>query len=605
MKKKIIISLGIFSWIFFFGGIYMINMIEKTTAKLNEIIMLHQVEILRERLLIQIKRVQSDLSFKDTRFARSFNTIVMDVRSMAKAADTCSGCHHAGDVKKSLDDIMNQIGIYQDAISRVLTIRANAGRLAAEEDNALKTGEDLIAKVDSMIVMASSKLDEKTQAVLNKIARTKRILFIIIAASPLIATVLAFIFIKGFTKPMGKLLDATRKLKEGNLDYRIDGLKNEFGELAGSFNEMALSLKEYWSKLEESERKYRLLVENAKDAVFLLDAEGAYGKIIDANPAAAEMHGYSREELLNLNRKDLLAPDDAKKFDERFKKAIQDKRFVAESLHIRKNGTIFPVEVSANFININGHKYFLTFDRDITERKQAEAKLIRTEQMKLCGEMAASLAHEIKNPLAGIMASIEVLHDELNIAEKDRMVMKAVIEEIRRIETLLNELLIFARPLRPQMIPVNVNSIIESVLTMQAYTKDREIKVVKDLDESIPDITVDPMQIKQAILNLYANAVEAMSNGGSVLIRTSADEHRGMILIEVADTGPGITKDVKDKIFQPFFSTKAKGTGLGLAITRQIIEQNGGIIHACNNKEGGAVFTISLPFTCEHGGMHD
>jgi len=365
---------------------------------------------------------------------------------------------------------------------------------------------------------------------------------------------------------------------------------------------MSHSLKEYWSKLEESERKHRLLFENAKDAVFLLDAERDYGRIIDANPAAAKMHGYSRYELLNLNRRDLLAPDHAKKFDERFKNAIHDKRFVAESIHVRKDGTVFPVEVSASLINIDGHKYFLTFDRDITERKQAEEKLIRTEQMKLCGEMAASLAHEIKNPLAGIMASIEVLHDELNITEDDRMVMKTIIEEIRRIESLLNELLNFARPVRPQRMPVNANNIIESILTVQASPKDREIRVMKNLDGSLPDIVVDPMQIKQALLNLYANAVEAMPDGGAVSIRTSADEHKGMVLIEIADTGAGITEEVKERIFQPFFSTKSKGTGLGLAITKQIIEQHGGIIHAYNNKEGGAVFTISLPFASEHGG---
>ena len=202
------------------------------------------------------------------------------------------------------------------------------------------------------------------------------------------------------------------------------------------------------------------------------------------------------------------------------------------------------------------------------------------------------------------MASIEVLHDELNITEDDRMVMKTIIEEIRRIESLLNELLNFARPVRPQRMPVNANNIIESILTVQASPKDREIRVMKNLDGSLPDIVVDPMQIKQALLNLYANAVEAMPDGGAVSIRTSADEHKGMVLIEIADTGAGITEEVKERIFQPFFSTKSKGTGLGLAITKQIIEQHGGIIHAYNNKEGGAVFTISLPFASEHGGMH-
>jgi two-component system sensor histidine kinase AtoS len=595
MKKKLIIGLGIFALIFSVGGVFAILTIKKTTSTLTNLITLHQVEMSREHLLLKIKKVQSDLALKNTRYAKGTDAIISDAMDMDNAIRRCFDCHHKNDIKQRLVFLRKQIEDYRDALSRIITIRADVKRMELEEDNALKIGEGLITEVNNMIVATTVGLGQKTQIVLDSLNKTNTVIFVLIALGPILTTALAVIIIKEYSGPIGVLLHATRKLKEGNLDHRITGLKDEFGELAESFNEMSHSLKEYWSKLEESERKYRLLFESAKDAVFLLDAERDYGRIIDANPAAAEMHGYCRNELLNLNRRDLLVPDHAKRFDERFKKAMQDERFVAESLHIKKDGTVFPVEVNASLVDIDGHRYFLTFDRDITERKQAEERLLRTEQMKLCGEMAASLAHEIKNPLAGIMASIEVLHDELNITEDDRMVMKTIIEEIRRIESLLNELLIFARPVSPQMITVNVNNIIESMLTMQASAKNREIKVVKNLDALLPDIFADPMQIKQALLNLYTNAVEAMPHGGTVSIMTSADKHKGMVLIEISDTGVGIAEDVKEKIFQPFFSTKPKGTGLGLAITKQIIEKHGGTINVSSSKGRGTVFTISLP----------
>ena len=595
MKKKLIIGLAVFGLIFSLGGVYIIFTIGKTTSTLTNLIMLHQVEMFREHLLLKIKKVQSDLALKNTRYARGTDAIISDAMDMDNAIARCFNCHHGSDVKQRLTALRGQIEEYKESLSRIITIRADVKRIEMEEDNALKIGEGLIAEVNSMIVATAGGLGQKTRIVLNSLNRTKAMLFILIALGPILTTALALVIIREYSKPINVLLHATRKLKEGNLDHRITGLKDEFGELAGSFNEMSYSLKEYWSKLEESERKYRLLFENARDAVFLLDAEKDYGKIIDANPAAAEMHGYCREELLNLNRTDLLYAEYSRRFRDRFMKALNEGMFVSESLHVRKDGVVFPVEVSASLVEIDGHKYFLTFDRDITERKQAEEKLIRTEQMKLCGEMAAGLAHEIKNPLAGIKASIQVLLDELNITEDDRLVLKTIIEEIHRIESLLNELLSFTRPIRPQMMSVNVNNIIESMLTVQTSPNDREIKVIKNIDASLPDIAADPMQIKQALLNLYTNAVEAMPHGGTVSIRTSADEHKGMLLIEIADTGAGITEEMKEKIFQPFFSTKPKGTGLGLAITKQIIEQHGGTINVSSSKGRGTVFTISLP----------
>ena len=315
MKKKIIIGLSIFALIFFLGGIYIIVTIEKTTNKFDQLIELHQVEILREHLLIQIKRVQTDLTVKDTRFARDVDVIVRNVRNLHNVLDTCFSCHHTEAVLKRLDELKKQTGDYEDALSRLMTIRANSARLVEEEENAFKAGETLTNMVNSMIMLTSMKLSQKTQSVLRDVSNTKTILFILVAVGPLLASALAFIFIRGYTRPVNILLEATRKIKTGDLDFRVEGLTDEFGELAGSFNEMAVSLKAQLVRIEESEKRYRMLFEKAGDAIFIVDAEGEnVGHIVNANEAAAAMHGFTADELMGLNIiRDLDAPSAEKK----------------------------------------------------------------------------------------------------------------------------------------------------------------------------------------------------------------------------------------------------------------------------------------------------
>ena len=216
MKKKIIIGLSIFALIFFLGGIYIIVTIEKKTKKFDNLIELHQVEILREHLLIQIKRVQTDLAVKDTRFARDSDVIVRNVRNLHNVLNTCFSCHHTEEVYKKLDDLKKQTGEYEDALSRLMTIRANSARLQEEEENAFKTGETLTNMVNSMIMLTSMKLSQRTQSVLKDVSNTKIILFILVAIGPLLASGLAFIFIRGYTRPVNMLVEATRKIKTGD-----------------------------------------------------------------------------------------------------------------------------------------------------------------------------------------------------------------------------------------------------------------------------------------------------------------------------------------------------------------------------------------------------
>lgn len=250
MKKKIFIALGIYSLIFFLGGIYIISSIENSTAKLNHLIKLHQVETLRERLLIRVKDVQSDLNLKGTLRSKSIDTIISNVRSLESMEASCFECHHSEFVVKRLVDLRNGIEKYKGLVSRTLTIRANRERLEKEDENAFNSAEQLSKKISEMVHMATSKLYKTTQSSLNDISSTKMILYVLVGITPFFAAGLVLIFIRGLTKPVNILLKATRKLKGGDLGFRIEGFKDEFGEVAASFNEMAARMGDYTQKLE-------------------------------------------------------------------------------------------------------------------------------------------------------------------------------------------------------------------------------------------------------------------------------------------------------------------------------------------------------------------
>ncbi len=308
MKKKILIGLSVISLSFLIGGVFLIYNIQRTTSELNKLITLHQVEILREHLLLHMERAQSALKLKSTRYAKGIDTLVFDVRHMSNVVNTCFGCHHSKEVESNLSDLKQRIDSYTGALSRAFTIRANIWRLEAEEEKAFKIGEELIAKVSSMMVLTSLKLEQRTAYTIKKISETRIVLFALIALGPVLAIVLAYTLIKGLNQ-ISVLIDAARKIKRGELGYKITGLKNEFVEVADSFNEMADSLKEYMLKIEESEKRYRMLFESARDAIFIMETEGENGgRILSANQAAADMHGYTVDELLHMNIKISIHP---------------------------------------------------------------------------------------------------------------------------------------------------------------------------------------------------------------------------------------------------------------------------------------------------------
>jgi two-component system sensor histidine kinase AtoS len=606
MKKKIYIGFIILSIVFVAGGLYITQSIDRVISKLETIITLHEVEILRKTLLTDVRAVQEDLLLKDSPHAREVDSFVRHGEQMADAVNNCFDCHHARPTRSRLERIQNGIEIYQIALSNVYTVRANRERLAQEKETAFHIGQNIIHEINRIVAFSSETLAERTRTAMESIAATKQLLTLLVIAGPAIGLAIAVFFVREFTGSIASLLTATRKLKAGDLEPEIEGLRDEFGELGESFNEMALALKEMIRQIEEGQKRYRMLFESAGDAIFLLEAEGEnVGRIVSANQAAADMHGYTVDELSRLTIQDLDTPEAAAESPERIRRILNGEWIDAEIDHRKKDGTIFPVEVSAGLLEFEDQKYILAFDKDITERKQAEEALQRAEQMVIVGEMAAGLAHEIKNPLAGIKVSIEVLASELETKEEDKEIFERIVDEINRIETLLKNLLSYAIPPTPQFASIDVNRIIESAMNTADFSlkspseksksgKAKNVQFVRNLSDELPQIVADPAQLQQVILNLLLNAIAAIKEAGTISIETAA-VGKDSIRIVVSDTGKGIDEKKIEKIFLPFFTTKPKGTGLGLSICKRLIEQQNGTIAATPNQERGLTFTIDLP----------
>jgi len=605
MKRKIFIGFAILTTLLIVGGLYITKSIDDVIWKLENVITLHQVEILRKTLLTDVKAVQQDLLLKDSPHATTVDMFVQHGEKMRREVEGCSDCHHEDPADSQLKQLHAEVHLYQRALSRVYTTRANAERVYREKQAAFVIGQKIIEEIDGIIALSSETLADKTEVAKDSISETKNLVTLLVIAGPALGLIIALFFIRDFTGSVETLLDATRKLKTGDLEYKIEGLEDEFGELGESINEMALSLMEMFRTLEENQKRYRMLFESAGDAIFMLEAEGEnVGRIVSANRAAAVMHGYSVEELVGMQIEDLDTPESATGNAERIGRILSGEWIDAEISHRKKDGSVFPVEISAGMLEFEDQKYILAFDKDITERKQAEEALQRTEQLVVVGEMAAGLAHEIKNPLAGIKLSIEILSAELNLAKDDAELFERIVAEINRIETLLKNLLSYAKPPVPQFAPIDVNRIIEAAVKAAKYSvkgqtqgeQSRPIKAiefVKDLND-LPLIVADAAQLQQVILNLLLNAVHAVHDRGTIRLATSAKVDDS-IQIVVSDNGKGIIESGLEKIFLPFFTTKPKGTGLGLSICKRLIEQQNGTIGVARNPEGGLTFTIRLP----------
>ncbi|RME65142.1 MAG: hypothetical protein D6778_06825 [Nitrospirae bacterium] len=219
-------------------------------------------------------------------------------------------------------------------------------------------------------------------------------------------------------------------------------------------------------------------------------------------------------------------------------------------------------------------------------------ELKRMERMATLGELATAVAHEIKNPLAGISGAIQVLREDMSEGDPRREIITDVLQEVERLDKTIKDLLMFARPKEPEMMKTNLKELIErtiSLVNIKARKQEVEIKTqIKDLT-----LNVDPQQIQQVLLNLLINSLQAMPSGGVLIITTSHDDSNCYITVE--DTGHGIAPEDIPNLFRPFYTTRGRGTGLGLFISKNIIEAHNGDIDVESTPGKGTRFTVRLP----------
>jgi len=243
---------------------------------------------------------------------------------------------------------------------------------------------------------------------------------------------------------------------------------------------------------------------------------------------------------------------------------------------------------------------------DVTNEVQMKEEVERVSKLAETGQLAANIAHELRNPLSSIKGAAQLLRKELpgDVMAEHGEFLDMIVQEVNGLDRIATEFLEFSRVTPPEMRPVGVNAMLSRMLQfMSAYLRDQDIRVIQEWEESLPELSLDRSQIEQVIKNIVINAVQAMPHGGTLSVATRRPPQGDIIDLDFTDTGVGIPSNKIDKICAPFFTTKTKGTGLGLAIVRKIVETHGGRLVIRSTPGEGSTFTISLPIHPMPAGM--
>lgn len=353
-------------------------------------------------------------------------------------------------------------------------------------------------------------------------------------------------------------------------------------------------------KLRESEERFRLLVERIQDyAIYMLSPNGI---VSSWNSGAQRIKHYQAEEIIGKHFSCFFTPEDigAGKPKRSLEIAAANGKYEEEGVRVRKDGSRFWAHVLVSGLHDGSGKLygFAKVVRDITERKEAEQRLRESERLATLGTTAAVFAHEIGNPLNGLYTSLQIVTEIINASEQHDPVLSETIQmanqEILRLNSLLKDYGSFAKPYSLKIQLADLRQIVEEVLAPASkHYENCGIALELEFGDNLPLFAVDPEKIKQVILNLCKNAVEAMPAGGT--LKCKAYRTNASVILEVSDTGEGIPEGLD--AFQLFKTTKPHGTGLGLPIVRQIVSEHHGTMDYISESGKGTTFRVSLPLS--------
>ena len=356
----------------------------------------------------------------------------------------------------------------------------------------------------------------------------------------------------------------------------------------------------------KSEQEHRHILKTAMDGFCVV---GLKGRLIEVNEAYCQMSGYTEEELLSMSVWHLIADENENDVAFRLEKLIQGGEDRFESVHRRKDGTRYDVEVSAQCSSIDGGR-FIAFMRDITESKEMEARLRQAQKMESIGNLAGGIAHDFNNLLFPIIGMSELLLEDLPSGSLVRENAAQILKAGKRGSDLVKQILAFSRQSEKKMIPTRIQQVLQEVMKLSKSTIPSYIEIQQDIQPDCGMVMADSTQIHQVAMNIITNAYHSLEGSGgriSVTLRESElmsaesekiDLRPGQFaVLSISDTGHGIPTELMDKIFEPYFTTKekGKGTGLGLAVAYGIIREHRGNIRIDTEIGKGTTFTVYLP----------
>ncbi len=360
--------------------------------------------------------------------------------------------------------------------------------------------------------------------------------------------------------------------------------------------------------------RYRTLFENAGDAIFVLDMRG---KVLDANRIACERLGYTRRELLELNWENIEPPEKNEHVKDRMERIRLEGHLIFETAHKRKDGTMVPIEVSSRVIEYDNEPTVLTIARDISERKEAEkekarlqSQLRQAQKMEAIGTLAGGIAHDFNNILTPISGYTELAMRKIPAGGRARNNLEQVLAGVQRAKSLVQQILTFSRQDSQKRCSLQIKSIVKEALKLLRASLPATIEFKSDI-RSDSMVVADPTQIHQVMINLCTNAQHAMKESGGILeivledidlngndSKAATDLKPGhYVCLTVSDTGCGMDKELLDRIFEPYFTTKpeGEGTGMGLSVVHGIVKNHGGDIILESEKGKGSSFKVFFP----------
>ncbi len=352
--------------------------------------------------------------------------------------------------------------------------------------------------------------------------------------------------------------------------------------------------------LEKVYKFHKGIIQNISSGIITIDFSE---KITFINSAALKALDYRYDELNDKSVRMIFA-DNHESESILHQLMMHKKMFESKEVNLlARTKKIIPVGFSTTLLQADDPKYngvIISF-RDLTNLNTFRAQMERIDRLTTLGEVSAGIAHEIRNPLAGIKTSAQVLEESFSPNDHRTQLVRRIVKEIDRSNELLKKFFKFAKPGKAHQSSVDIEALIEGVfIILASKMKKKKISLQREYGHKMKHVYVDENQIEQVIFNLLLNAMDAIGEEGEIVIRiydqpVTSDHTDEMIAIDIEDNGCGIVKDVLEKIFNPFYTSKNDGVGLGLSISSRLVEENGGHLNVSSEAGHGSIFTIVLP----------